>query len=316
MEEDLESEQHRVLDEFWNLIIDPQELRNLKTGLEQKIKNSVHYSTVPTKIIAGIDDHVRARIGVWLKSFAKFTTVESKESVLAPFEKATFEIAEWLKEEWTTGSGLTDNLELPAASKPNLDLGEFRQEFIDWNKRLAEKTFSGNWVEKYVKWMVVEKTKEAWHSVKSTASSWWNKTKNWWYQEDNKVSPPKETPSFDQTKAIREMKEKIDSYFSKDSLRSFYELGKDQTVFSEALSVQQSASGDSLPGILSDFVIDYIKTKNITDLRERCDRIYSLWDNNISNYLKISLNSALADWTNSIEPILSERVANLDSMSP
>lgn len=305
-----ESESTRVFDEFLDYIADRQELKNLKSNLRDKIKNATYYSTVPPKVVAGIDDYVRARTAVWLQKIVGFQTIESRDRILSPYNMATFEIAQWLKTEWAKQSELNDSLELPAASPPILKIDDLRLEFIAWNKVIAETIFSPTWVERSVKF-VWETGVGVFNEAKKTLSSLWGKTKNWWYEKDEKVKPPKETPSFNKDKAMREMEEKVDGYFSKRTIRDLYELGKDPSAFDEALTNREGSSYESV----FDFIVEYLEVKDINFSRERCTTLYSVWEN-ASEQIKQALNAALDSWVSSIEPIIQERVRNLSSKSP
>jgi hypothetical protein len=97
MEEEWESESIRVFEEFLDYITDRQELKNLKSNLREKIRGAVHYSTVPAKLVAGVDDYVRARSAVWLQGVVGFQTKAGRDSILSSFNNAAFEIAQWVK---------------------------------------------------------------------------------------------------------------------------------------------------------------------------------------------------------------------------
>lgn len=310
MEEEWESESTRVFEEFLDYITDRQELKNLKSNLREKIKGAVHYSTVPAKLVAGVDDYVRARSAVWLQGLVGYQTKAGRDSILSPFNNAAFEIAQWVKKEWAEPDELNGTLELPTPTPPVLKIDDFRLEFIAWNKVMAGRTFTSSWVDKSVTF-IVETVSTIVHETKKTLSSWWSKTKNWWYGAEKKVAPPKEKPSFDQNNAIREMEEKIDELFSKRGLLGLYALGEDQTAFVEAASEREGVSYQTW----ADVIDDYFKTENLTFWWERCSKLYTSWDN-ASGQIKKSLDDALDSWANLIEPILKERMKNLSSKSP
>ena len=291
-------------------ITDRQELKNLKSNLREKIRGAVHYSTVPAKLVAGVDDYVRARSAVWLQGIVGFQTKAGRDSLLSPFNNAAFEIAQWVKKEWAGQDELNGSLELPTPTPPALKIDDFRLEFIAWNKVLAGRTFTSHWVEKSLIF-IVEGFSKFVHETKKTFSSLWGKTKNWWYGTEEKVAAPKEKPSFDQNKAIGEMEEKVDELFSKRRLRGLYALGEDQSAFIEAASEREGVVYETW----ADVIDDYFEIENLTFWWERCSKLYTSWDDASGQIIK-SLDDALDAWANSIEPILKERVKNLNSKSP
>jgi hypothetical protein len=310
MESEWESESVRVFDDFLDYITDRQELKNLKSSLADKIKNATHYSTVLAKLVAGVDDYVRARSAVWIERIALFKRTAGKECILSPYNAATYEIVQWIKREWAQHSELTGSLEIPAAPPPAVKMDDFRKEFIAWNKVLVDNTFSSSWVESSITF-VRETASKALHEVKKAASGFWRTAKKWWYGTEEKTPPPKETPSFNKSKAIGEMQEKVDAHFSKRTLRGLYEMGEDQSAFTEAMSKREGASYETW----ADVILDYMETKNIAFWWERCSKLYAAWDN-ASGQIKQSLDDSLVSWASSIEPILKERVRNLSSKSP
>src|SRR5262249_10946030 len=117
--------------------------------------------------------------------------------------------------------------------------------------------------------------------------------------------------SFNRDKAIREMEEIIDEYLSRRTFRELYAHGEDPSALDEAISNHESSSSQSVLEVF----FKYMEIKDISFSRERCRKLHSLWDN-ASRQVNEALNTALDSWTNSIEPIIQERVKNLSSKSP
>lgn len=309
MEKKLASGLDRVFDEFLSYLTNPDEVKALKKDLAKKIKEAAHYSTVAPKLIAGVDDYVRARSAVWLKKVAAFETTESKEYILEPYQTATREIEQWIKNQWIEHEDLDDALELPSPSLPVLRLDDFCKEFAKWNKVLAEEIFTPGWIKRsldFVKEILVD----IYSSAKETGQSWWNSAKSWLYGTTKKVSPPKLQPSFNKTKAIERMEETVDLYFSKRSMKALYDLGEDPAPLFEQVSNEDHA--DDTP---VDILFNYLENKERNFWAGHCDKLLATWYN-ASEQLKDCLNSALNAWINVIEPILQERLKNLNSKSP
>jgi len=309
LEREWESESDRMFDEFLDYLTDRQEVRNLKASLADKIRSASHYSTVTPKLVAGIDDYVRARSKVWTQKVASFETIATHDCILSPYRGAARDITEWVHTAWEQRNP-SGSLEIPAPPVPAVTLDGFQQEFVAWNKVIVAKEFTPNWVENSVTW-VRESATEAWQEVKKAARSLWSAAKNWWYGTDEKVTPPKETPSFNRSSAIAKMEKAVDGHLSKRTLRGLYELGKDQTAFVAAMSEKEGSSYDSW----ADIIIDYMHRVNVSFWWEQCSRFCAIWED-ASNEIKKSMDRSLYAWANSIAPMLNERVRNLSSTSP
>lgn len=289
-----------ILDEFLDHLTDRQELRNLKANLESRIKAEVHYSTVPGRVESLLKDYADTRCSVWARKFSEFKSARSKEWVLGTHTEAVF----WF-EEWINNHNLTIALEFPSTSPHKINLEEFRRSFGMWTGKVIRRTFSPDWLKKFVTWI-----KEAGAEIGYQVSRAWSALRSLF---DNTVKPPEKKPSFDRSKTYESVEQKVDALFSRDGFKNFYKIGKDPGILPVKNATPISTGDDSvLKWIVR--IMEIIEIKDQKALLDLCKEFYSCW-NKVAESVKNGLDTSFAAWTDTIESTLKERKKNLNSKS-
>jgi hypothetical protein len=333
MIEEVISQDESILNDFLGYLTDNKELINLKTRIKDLIDSELYFTNVPGKIKEKLIDYVDARCSAWIRDFIEFNTSGGKELVLGSYKESVDDFKIFISDK-IQGKGF-ENLILPTAVEPSIDLDYFRTLFKEWSDQIIRDTFNLSWLDQ-IGITFAEMGNEIGYQgerfgkqinyAAQNVGAWWN---NLW-SEDKKTVTQKVTerkPNFDRTKAFESAKEKIDNLLSSEIFLEIYEQGKRNGLIGPTLYEQampELFDGNSIPRNLEiqEFIPFIMKGSNIlfgaisqAFINDKCKKFCRSWKESQDATLK-AVNASFTNWTTHTQSLLKGRSENLSKLDP